>query len=81
MAAVHLALIDASGTIREKRLGPAATDRAFDQGWRFIDAIEWWDSADHTWRAPEGSVDARSHRGPRQWPALPLRARCGLLLR
>jgi glutamine synthetase len=57
MAAVHLALIDASGTVREKRLGPAATTRAFDRGWRFIDAIEWWDSADHTWR-PGGSVDA-----------------------
>jgi glutamine synthetase len=57
MAAVHLALIDASGTIREKRLGPAATNRALDQGWRFIDAIEWWDSADHTWRSG-GSVDA-----------------------
>jgi glutamine synthetase len=57
MAAVHLALIDASGTVREKRLGPAATARAFDQGWRFIDAIDWWDSADHTWRSG-GSVDA-----------------------
>jgi glutamine synthetase len=73
MAAVHLALIDASGTVREKRLGPAATTRAFNHGWRFIDAIEWWDSADRTWRSG-GSVDAGAtvdRASGRQYPFEP----------
>jgi glutamine synthetase len=39
---VHLGLVDASGTLREKRLGPAAAARAFEAGWSFIDAIQWW---------------------------------------
>jgi len=39
---VHLGLVDASGTLREKRLGPAAAARAFERGWSFIDAIQWW---------------------------------------
>jgi glutamine synthetase len=57
LTTVHLGLVDASGTVREKRLGSAAAARAFEQGWRFIDAIQWWDPNDRTWRGG-GSVDA-----------------------
>lgn len=57
LTAVHLGLVDASGTLREKRLGPTAASRAFDRGWNFIDAIQWWGPDDRTWRAG-GSADA-----------------------
>ncbi len=56
LSAIHLGLVDASGTVREKRLGPAAATRAFERGWSFIDAIQWWDAADHSGRGG-GSVD------------------------
>lgn len=39
---VQCALVDASGTLRTKRLGPAAAARALEQGWSFIDAVQWW---------------------------------------
>jgi glutamine synthetase len=42
VAIVHLALLDSSGTLREKRLGTRAAARAFEDGWSFIDAIQWW---------------------------------------
>ncbi len=45
---VHLGLLDASGTIRGKRLGRAAATRAFEQGWRFIDAVQGWTVDDRT---------------------------------
>ena len=48
---VHLGIVDASGTIREKRLGSAAAARAFRSGWSFIDAIDWWGPDDTVWRA------------------------------
>jgi glutamine synthetase len=47
---VHVALLDSSGTLREKRLGHRAAARAFEQGWSFIDAIEWWGPDDSVWR-------------------------------
>jgi glutamine synthetase len=56
LSAVHLCLVDASGTVRAKRLGPAAAARAFEDGWSFIDAIQWWGPDDRTWRGG-GSVD------------------------
>ena len=39
---VHVALLDPSGTLREKRLGRRSAARAFERGWSFIDAIGWW---------------------------------------
>jgi glutamine synthetase len=51
VSAVHLGLFDASGVLRQKRLSPAAATRALTEGWSFIDAIQWWDPADGTWRA------------------------------
>jgi hypothetical protein len=39
---VHLGIFDACGTLRAKRLGAAAAARAFERGWSFIDAIQWW---------------------------------------
>ena len=48
---VHLALLDPSGTLREKRLGRRAAARAFERGWSFIDAIGWWGPDDAVWRA------------------------------
>jgi glutamine synthetase len=56
LTTVHLGLVDASGTLREKRLGPSAAAAAFERGWSFIDAIQWWGPDDRTWRAG-GSVD------------------------
>ena len=47
---VHVALVDPSGTLREKRLGPRAAARAFERGWSFIDAIGWWGPDDGVWR-------------------------------
>ena len=47
---VHLGLVDASGTLREKRLGRSAAARAFEDGWSFIDAIQWWGPDDTLWQ-------------------------------
>lgn len=51
LRAVQLALVDATGTVRQKRLGLAAAARAFEDGWSFIDAIQWWGPDDTLWRA------------------------------
>jgi glutamine synthetase len=48
---VHVALVDSSGTLREKRLGCGAAVRAFERGWSFIDAIGWWGPDDRVWRS------------------------------
>jgi glutamine synthetase len=48
---VHLGLVDASGTLREKRLGAGAAARAFRSGWNFIDAVDWWGPDDVAWRS------------------------------
>jgi glutamine synthetase len=48
---VHVALIDPSGTLREKRLSPAAAARALESGWSFIDAIGWWGPDDDVGRS------------------------------
>jgi glutamine synthetase len=56
---VHLGIVDASGTIREKRLGSAAAARAFRSGWSFIDAIDWWCPDDVLWRSG-GSQSCRA---------------------
>jgi glutamine synthetase len=48
---VHLALLDSSGTLREKRLSPGAAARAFEGGWSFIDAIGWWGPEDDVGRS------------------------------
>jgi len=50
VSAVHLGLFDASGVLRQKRLSTAAATRALEEGWSFIDAIQWWDAADGNWR-------------------------------
>jgi glutamine synthetase len=47
---VHLGLVDASGVVRSKRLEPGAARRAFEEGWSFIDAIQWWSPDDTLWR-------------------------------
>jgi glutamine synthetase len=47
---VHLGLFDASGALRQKRLGPDAAAAAFEHGWSFIDAIDWWGPEDEVWR-------------------------------
>ncbi len=46
---VHLGLVDASGVLREKRLASPAAARAFEEGWSFIDAIQWWGPDDTVW--------------------------------
>jgi glutamine synthetase len=35
--------------IRSKRLEAAAARRAFEEGWSFIDAIQWWTADDTLW--------------------------------
>jgi glutamine synthetase len=73
LSAVHLGLVDASGTLREKRLGPAAAARAFEHGWSFIDAVQWWDPHDRTWR-DGGAVEAEAtvdHGSGRRYPFEP----------
>ena len=55
---VHLGLVDASGTVREKRLGASAAARAFEDGWSFIDAIQWWGPDDTMWRSGGASSGA-----------------------
>ncbi len=64
---VHLGLFDSSGTLREKRLSPAAAGRALEEGWSFIDAVDWWDPADGVRRGGGSShqpaeVDTESAR-------------------
>ncbi len=49
--AVHLGLFDSSGVLRQKRLSTAAAVRAIRDGWSFIDAVDWWDPGDGTWRS------------------------------
>jgi glutamine synthetase len=51
VSAVHLGLFDASGVLRQKRLSAASAARALEEGWSFIDAVQWWDAADSTWRS------------------------------
>jgi glutamine synthetase len=48
--AVHVGLFDSSGTFRDKRMSASAAARAIEQGWSFIDAIQWWGPADDVWR-------------------------------
>jgi glutamine synthetase len=63
---VHLGLIDASGTLREKRLGLSAAARAFEEGWSFVDAIQWWGPDDTLWRhrgAGSGQVTVETDSG------------------
>jgi glutamine synthetase len=56
---VHLGLFDSSGVLRSKRLEAEAARRAFEEGWSFIDAIQWWGPDDTVWRqAGAGSQPA-----------------------
>jgi glutamine synthetase len=48
--AVHLGIFDASGTLRAKRLSPEGAARALEDGWAFIDAIQWWGPDDQLWQ-------------------------------
>jgi glutamine synthetase len=56
---VHLGLFDSSGVLREKVLTPSAAVRAFEQGWSFIDTIEWWGPDDRV--RPGAPAGPRSH--------------------
>ena len=63
---VHLGLVDASGTLREKRLGAPAAARAFEEGWSFIDAIQWWgpdDTLSERFGAASGQVSVEPDSG------------------
>jgi glutamine synthetase len=67
---VHLGLVDASGTLREKRLGRLAATRAFEDGWSFIDAIQWWGPDDTVWQragATSGHASVETDSG-RNYP-------------
>lgn len=66
-AAVHLAIPDTSGTLRAKRFPRARAEQLAAAGWSFIDAIQWWDTADavpegHAWTHERAEVDLSSAR-------------------
>lgn len=56
---VHLGVFDASGVLREKALATSAAARAFERGWSFIDAIQWWGPDDRL--HPGSNPGATSH--------------------
>jgi glutamine synthetase len=67
LRSVHLGLVDASGVVRSKRLESTGARRAFEEGWSFIDAIQWWTPDDTLWHQAGASshpavVDAGSGR-------------------
>ena len=45
---LHLAVPDTSGTLRQKRFRLPRAAGLIRDGWSFIDAVQWWDSADGT---------------------------------
>jgi glutamine synthetase len=48
---LHLAIPDTSGTLRAKRFPAARAASLIKGGWSFIEAVQWWDTADGV---PEG---------------------------
>ncbi len=56
---VHLGVIDTSGALREKVMTASGAVRAFERGWSFIDAIEWWGPDDRV--RPGAGAGAASH--------------------
>jgi glutamine synthetase len=43
---LHLAIPDTSGTLRAKRFRAARAAALMTEGWSFIEAVQWWDTAD-----------------------------------
>jgi glutamine synthetase len=76
---VHVGIFDTSGTLREKRLSAAAATRALQDGWSFVDAIEWWDPADQTWRAG-GSEHQPATVDPESGRPYPFEQNAGLFI-
>ena len=71
-AVVYLAIPDTGGTLRAKRFPRARAAQLAAGGWSFIEAIQWWDTADgvpesRAWTHAPAEVDLSSvHRFPFQ---------------
>jgi glutamine synthetase len=64
---VHLAIPDTSGTLRSKRFPRGRAAKLAASGWSFIEAIQWWDTADgvpgdRAWTHAPAEVDLHSVR-------------------
>ena len=64
---LHLAIPDTSGTLRQKRFRLPAAAGLIRDGWSFIEAVQWWDTADGTpgdrgWTHAPAQVDVTSLR-------------------
>ncbi len=64
---LHLAVPDTSGTLRQKRFRLPRAAALIRSGWSFIDAVQWWDTADGTpgdraWTHAPAQVDLGSLR-------------------
>jgi glutamine synthetase len=64
---VHLAIPDTGGTLRSKRFPRARAAKLAAGGWSFIEAIQWWDTADgvpgdRAWTHAPAEVDLQSVR-------------------
>ncbi len=64
---LHLAIPDTSGTLRSKRFPARRARQLMAGGWSFIEAIQWWDTADGVpdgrgWAHAPAEVDVASLR-------------------
>jgi glutamine synthetase len=70
---LHLAVPDTSGTLRQKRFPLSRAAAVIRDGWSFIEAVQWWDTADglsamqsgadRGWAHAPAEVDTGSLRG------------------
>lgn len=64
---VHLAIPDTGGTLRAKRFPRGRAAQLAASGWSFIEAIQWWDTADgvpgdRAWTHAPAEVDLQTTR-------------------
>ena len=64
---MHLAIPDTGGTLRSKRFPRARAAKLAAGGWSFIEAIQWWDTADgvpgdRAWTHAPAEVDLATAR-------------------
>jgi glutamine synthetase len=64
---VHLAIPDTGGTLRSKRFPRGRAAELAARGWSFIEAIQWWDTADgvpgdRAWAHAPAEVDVTTAR-------------------
>jgi glutamine synthetase len=67
---VHLAIPDTSGTLRQKRFPAARSAAMIEAGWSFIEAVQWWDSADGLYADGPSADSVSGNRGWTHAPAV-----------